>query len=115
MGFRDVEVTEATRRTLRITGIAVAAAALVGTVAAVLIRDQIGRAERDLFHPLALKRMAALENLSRQEFTVDVVNLLRDYVAWEPRPLLRNRARTLLLRLENTSPEIPESSTESTA
>ncbi len=112
MGKDDHGPSDSTSRALRITGVAVAVVAVAGTLAALLIRDQIGRAERNLFHPLALKRMAALENLSRQEPTVNVVNLLRDYVAWEPRPLLKNRARTLLLRLES-SPEDSEVSTES--
>ncbi len=98
-------MSDETRHALRITGIAVAAAAALGALGALLVRDQIGRAHRNLFHSLAIKRMAALENLSRQEFSVDLVNLLRDYVAWEPRPILQSRARVILERMEASAPE----------
>lgn len=88
-----------TKRWIRITAITAAAVAVAGTVAALLVRDQIHRQQRNLFHPSALRRMAALEHVSRQRGSVDHLNLLRDYVAWEPRRLLRNRARALMERM----------------
>ncbi len=90
---------EDTKRWIRITAISAAAVGVVGTMAALLVRDQIHRQQRNLFHPSALRRMAALEHVSRQRGTVDHLNLLRDYIAWEPRRLLRNRARALMERM----------------
>jgi hypothetical protein len=88
-----------TKRWLKVTAIDAGAVGVVGTVAALLVRDQIQRRQRDLFHPSALRRMAALEHVSRQRGSVDSLNLLKDYIAWEPRRLLRNRARALLERM----------------
>jgi hypothetical protein len=79
------------------TGLAVVA---VSAMATFLVRDQIRRQRRNLFHPRALRRVAALEHISRQQASVDHLNLLRDYIAWEPRKLLRNRARVILERME---------------
>lgn len=93
-------MTDEQKRWIRITGIAVAAVAVAGGVAALLVRDQIGRQQRNLFHSSALRRMGALEHISRQEASVDLLYLLRDYIAWEPRQLLRNRARAQLERVE---------------
>jgi hypothetical protein len=87
------------KRWLKVTVIAAAAVGVAGTVAALLVRDQIHRQQRNLFHPSALRRMAALEHVSRQKGSVDFLNLLRDYIAWEPRRLLRNRARVLMERM----------------
>jgi hypothetical protein len=91
---------EGTRRVLRITGATALAVAVVGAVAALFVREQISRQRRHLFNPLALRRMAALEHVARQQPSVDHINLLRDYIAWEPRKLLRNRARTIVERME---------------
>jgi 2-methylaconitate cis-trans-isomerase PrpF len=88
-----------TKRWVRTAAITVAAVAVAGTVAALLVRDQIRRHQRNLFHPSAFRRVAALEHLSRQRGTVDALNLLRDYMAWEPRRMLRTRAEALLLRM----------------
>lgn len=52
-----------------------------------------------LFHPDRLKRLAALSYL-RAHPSVDSVRLLRDYLEWEPSPLLRRRARGVLRRTE---------------
>jgi hypothetical protein len=51
--------------------------------------------------------MAALEHVARQRPSVDHINLLRDYIAWEPRQLLRNRARTIVERMEGEALEPP--------
>lgn len=94
---------EQTRRILRVAGITAVAVAAVGTVAALFVRDQITRQRRNLFNPLLFRRMAALEHVARQPPTVDHINLLRDYIAWEPRKLLRNRARTIVERMERAA------------
>ncbi len=87
-------------RTLRITGIALAAVVVAGVTASLLVRDQIRRQRRNLFNPLAIRRIAALEHMARQEASVDHINLLRDFMRWEPRKLLRNRARAIVERME---------------
>jgi hypothetical protein len=97
---------EDTKRWLRITGITALAVAAAGTVAALLVRDQVHRQQRNLFHPASLRRIAALEHVSRQRTSVDYLNLLRDYIAWEPRKLLRNRARAIIDRMEREIGEV---------
>ena len=94
-----------TKRILRVTGITTMVVVVIGTVAALLIRDQISRQRRNLFNPLAIRRMAALEHVARQHPSVDHINLLRDYLAWEPRKLLRDRARTIVERMERQALE----------
>jgi len=98
----DVMMGEEARRVLKITGITALALAAVGAMAALLVRDQISRQRRNLFNPLALRRLAALEHVARQEPSVDFINLLRDYIVWEPRELLRNRARAIVARMEES-------------
>ena len=93
------------KRLLRVTGITALAVVAIGTVAALLIRDQISRQRRNLFNSLAIRRMAALEHVARQHPSVDHINLLRDYLAWEPRKLLRDRARTIVERMERQALE----------
>jgi hypothetical protein len=56
---------------------------------------------RDLFSPRPLRRLAALGYLAGQD-GVDTVRLLRDYLRWERRPLLRRRAESILRRMETT-------------
>jgi hypothetical protein len=90
-----------TRRILRVLGVAAIAAGVTGAVSVLLFRDQITRQRRNLFHPLSLKRMAALEYMARQEPSVDHITLLRDYLNWEAKRLLRNRARAIVDRMEN--------------
>ncbi|WP_423930760.1 hypothetical protein [Candidatus Palauibacter sp.] len=82
----------------------IAAAALLGAAAAVglgiyLARDQMRRHRRELFSPHPLRRLAALGYLKSHP-SVDDLPLLRDYLTWEERPLLRKRASTILSRLE---------------
>ena len=88
-------------RTLKIAGIALAAAAAAAAVAALLVQDQMDRHQRNLFSPLPLKRLACLGHMARSEPSVESINLLRDFVAWEPKELLRNRARVILRRMED--------------
>ncbi|HSM37328.1 MAG TPA: hypothetical protein VK837_13085 [Longimicrobiales bacterium] len=78
-----------------VVGVAAAAAA-----AAFLLHDQMARHRRDLFSPHPLRRLAALGYLGTMEPSVESVHLLRDFLAWEPRPLLRKRAALMLQRME---------------
>ena len=87
-------------RKLKMTGIALLGAAAAGAVAALLIRDQITRHQRNLFSPRAFKRLAALGHMGREPASVSHIRLLRDFIAWEPRKLLRERARSIVARME---------------
>jgi hypothetical protein len=85
---------------LKTAGITVLAAAAAGALVALIVRNQISRHQRGLFSPRALQRLAALSHMSGAEATVDNIRLLRDFLAWEPRRLLRDRARGILARME---------------
>jgi hypothetical protein len=85
---------------LKTAGITILAAAAAGALAALIVRNQITRHQRDLFSPRALQRLAALSHMSGESATVDNIRLLRDFIAWEPRRLLRDRARGILARME---------------
>ncbi len=54
---------------------------------------------RDLFSRHPLRRLAALGHLSGQP-TIATAQLLREYIAWESRPMLRQRGVGLLKHLE---------------
>ncbi|HEY6088881.1 MAG TPA: hypothetical protein VD771_03735 [Gemmatimonadaceae bacterium] len=56
---------------------------------------------RNLFSKSPLRRVAALGYL-RARPTVNTAQLLREYVAWEPRTILRQRGARMLKRLEET-------------
>ena len=56
---------------------------------------------RNLFSKSPLRRIAALGYL-RARPTVNTAQLLREYVAWEPRAILRQRGARMLKRLEAT-------------
>jgi hypothetical protein len=84
---------------LRAAGLTVLAAAAAGAVAALIIRGQISRHRRDLFSPRAFKRLAALGHISREPASVDLIRLLRDFIAWEPRKMLRERAQAIVDRM----------------
>ncbi len=87
-------------RKTRNTGIAVLAAAAAGAVAAWVIRDQIQRHSRDLFNASSFRRLAALGHMAKAEASVDHINLMKDFVAWEPRGTLRRRAQAIIERME---------------
>lgn len=89
-----------TTRVLRTTGFTLLAFAAAAALGAILVRDQISRHQRDLFSPHPLRRLAALGYLGGRPASVDLVMLLRDFIAWEPRPLIRKRAASVLTRLE---------------
>ena len=95
------------RRSIKTAGITVLAVAAVGAVAALVVRDQLDRHRRDLFNPRPLRRLACLGHMARAEASVDNITLLRDFVAWESRKLLRNRAKVILKRMEIQAQEAP--------
>lgn len=90
-----------TNRILRTTGFTVLALAAVAALGTLLVRDQMSRHRRDLFSPHPLRRLAALGYLGGHPASVDTVLLLRDFIAREPRPLLKRRAAAILARMEN--------------
>jgi hypothetical protein len=85
---------------LRVAGIAVLAAAAAGAVLLLVVKDQMSRRRRDLFSPNVLRRLAALGYMTKSAATVDGIMLLKDFIAWEPRRLLRARAQSILQRME---------------
>ena len=91
-----------TRQILRTTGFTLLTAGAVAALGALLVRDQISRHQRDLFSPHPLRRLAALGYLGGRPASVDNILLLRDFLAWERRPLLRRRATTLLARMQSS-------------
>ena len=86
---------------LRTAAIAALAAAAAAALAALVVRDQITRHQRDLFSPRAFKRLAALSHMSREPASVASIRLLRDFIAWEPKRLLRERAWSIVDRMED--------------
>jgi hypothetical protein len=85
---------------LKIGAAILAGVAVVGGLGVVLARDQMARHQRDLFSAQPLRRLAALGYL-RNHPGVDNVLLLRDYLAWEDKPLLRKRASAILAGMEH--------------
>ena len=88
-------------RAWKTAGITLLAVTAAGAVAALIVPDQLDRHQRNLFSPHPLQRLACLGHLGRAEATVDNIMLLRDFVAWEPRRLLRNRGKVILQRMED--------------
>ena len=85
-------------KTVGIVLLAVGVAAAIGTF---VVRDQVARHRRNLFSPYALRRFAALGYIAGLDAEVDLVQLLRDFVGWEPHRLLRRRAAAILDRMES--------------
>lgn len=80
----------------------VAVGFLGGVAAGSLMWSRMQRQyRRNLFSKHTLRRVAALGYL-RARPTVNTAQLLREYVAWEPRAVLRQRGVRLLKRLEAT-------------
>ena len=78
----------------------VATAFVTGLVAgAVVWSMQIRRNRRALFSRSPIRRMAAIGYLAGQR-SAESVHLLREYLRWESRPMLRRRAERLLSRME---------------
>ncbi len=99
MGSGDDSGDDRLWKVLKYAGIAVLGAAAVGALGVWVARDQMSRHRRNLFSPHPLRRLAALGYL-RSHPDVDNVLLLRDYLAWEERPLLRKRASSILESME---------------
>ncbi len=89
------------RKFLHTLGFALLFAAIFAALGTFLVHDQTQRSRRNLFSPHALRRLAALRYLGRVPASVDAVLLLRDFIAWERRPMLRRRAAALLARMED--------------
>ena len=68
-------------------------------VGALVWSMQMRRYRRDLFSPRPLRRLAALGYLSGQP-SFDTARVLRDYVSWESRTVLRRRGERVLRRIE---------------
>jgi hypothetical protein len=85
---------------LRTAGIVLLSIGAASALGALVVRDQISRHQRNLFSTQAFKRFAALGFLSGAPASIELVQLLRDFVAWEPSPLLRRRAAQILGRME---------------
>ena len=80
----------------------VAVGFLGGVAAGSFIWSRLQRQyRRNLFHRHTIRRVAALGYL-RARPSVNTAQLLREYVAWEPRPILRERGVRMLKRLEST-------------
>jgi hypothetical protein len=79
-----------------------AAGFLGGIAAGTLFWSRMQRQyRRNLFSKSPLLRVAALGYL-RARPSVNTATILREYVAWEPRPLLRRRGARMLRHLEST-------------
>lgn len=75
---------------------------LSGFVAGFTLWSRQQRVDRQsLFSGNPIRRLAALGYL-RTHADEQTVSLLREYLAWEPKPELRRRARRLLRRVERT-------------
>lgn len=61
--------------------------------------QQIHQNRRTLFSRHPYRRMMALSYLGARP-TVETARLLRDYIAWETRPMLRRRGIRILRQLE---------------
>jgi hypothetical protein len=87
-------------RTFRTLGLIILVILAVAGLGTLVMRDQISRHKRNLFSGHAFRRFAALSYLARMEASIDLVHTLRDFVAREPRSMLRNRGRQILERME---------------
>lgn len=70
------------------------------TIGVVLWSQQLHRSKHDLFSPNPVRRLAALGYVSGRP-SIDNARLLRDYMRWETRPLLRRRAAQVLRQVED--------------
>jgi hypothetical protein len=89
-----------TSRILRTAGVGLLVTAAAAVLGALLVRDQISRHRRELFSPHPLRRLAALGYLGSAPASIDLVLLLRDFITWETRPMLKKRATGILARME---------------
>jgi hypothetical protein len=99
------------RKGWKIAGVVLLAVGVTAAIGAFVVRDQMTRHRRNLFSRHALRRFAALGYIASLPATVELVQLLRDFVSWEPHHLLRRRASAILERMagqlkHNARPEI---------
>lgn len=99
-------------RILRTSGVILLTIGATAAVGALVVRDQISRHRRDLFSSRVLQRFAALGYIAGLTANVESVQLLRDFVAWESRTLLRRRALQILERMERQLRQSPDFRTE---
>ena len=83
----------------KVAGLSVLGLAAMGGLGVLLAHDQMARNQSELFSPHPLRRLAALGYL-RAHPDVNNVLLLRDYLAWEERQVLRKRAAAILAGME---------------
>lgn len=88
------------RKGWKIAGIVLLTVGVTAAIGAFVVHDQMSRHRRNLFSRHALRRFAALGYLGGLSATVELVQLLRDFVSWEPHQLLRRRATAILERME---------------
>lgn len=88
-------------RRMRRIGMFLLGAGAVAAVAALVIRSQVESNRRELFSANAFRRLAALGHMAGEPASVGAVSVLRDFHAWEPKRLLRNRAASILARMED--------------
>lgn len=85
------------------TMIAFVGAALVGVAGGLWLARRHDRGHRhDLFSSRPHRRLAALGWLAGED-DPQALALLRDYLAWEPIPALRGRARRIAVALESAA------------
>ena len=100
---------------LKKVGLVTLLVVVAGGIAVLVAHDQMTRHQRDLFSPRVFRRLAALGHMARARASVNTVNLLRDFMAWEPRKLLRDRAKAIVARMERDLTGIDSGLTEKTA
>lgn len=94
-----VREESATWKAVRWVALGLLGLAAIGGAGVLLARDQMARHQSELFSPHPMRRLAALGYL-RAHPDVDNVLLLRDYLAWEHRTMLRKRAAAILAGME---------------
>lgn len=85
---------------LRTGGIVLLVVGAIAALGTFVVRDQITRHQRNLFSTVPLKRFAALGYVAGLPASIDLIQVLRDFVAWEPNGILRRRATQILARKE---------------
>ena len=103
-GRRIVLVAPTGRRRRDPGALAPIALAAIGFVGGVAVGSAVWSRlldvnRRGLFSHHPVRRFAAISYLGARP-SVDTVRLLKDYIAWEPHPLLRRRARRVLRAVE---------------
>ena len=69
------------------------------TIGVVLWSQQLHRSKHDLFSPNVVRRLSAIGYVWGRP-CIDIARLLRVYILWERRPLLRRRAAQVLRQVE---------------